>query len=172
MNSAKSLLIVLVCLIVSSCGQKQESGDNRKLLLKRLDSLQTDLDVLKKQTFPRISVLMNNLGLHHSRLWEPGVKQNWKLSDYEFSKIKESLNDIIVLYGDSLNGNSTIGVEIADLMKEVDKLGNAIKAQSKDDFVSSYKSLTIKCNSCHQKAGFDFYEIIAPKSQAYTTDIE
>ena len=67
---------------------------------------------------------------------------------------------------------STLKLELTNLSGAIDSLEKAIKTQSKDDFVKSYNTLTTSCNSCHQKAGLDFYTIIAPKTPAYSTDIE
>lgn len=166
-----------VSIMVVSCNQQQENNNvsdetTISVLEAKIDSLNAEVAHLRNITYPKLSVLMNRVQLYHSRMWEPGVRQQWELLAYQFKKTNETLSEISVLYGDSIYGNSNISNEMTFLKETLDSLDNAIKLHNKDEFVESYQTLTKKCNSCHQKGALDFYEIITPKTPAYNSEIE
>jgi hypothetical protein len=173
----KFISLAWVSLILVSCNQQQESSNvpddsSTSILEAKIDSLNTEIIQLREITYPKLSVLMNRVQLYHSRMWEPGVRQQWELLAYQFKKTNETLTEISLLYGDSIYGNSNLKNEITNLGETLDSIDNAIKLHNKDEFVKSYQSLTQKCNSCHQKGALDFYEIITPKTPAYNSEIE
>jgi len=168
----RRILWCLLFIVMVSCRREPVSGGESEALYRKVDSLQKRLDVLESKTTPHLGDLMNTMQLHHNRLWISGVHQDWKLSEYELKETEELLSRIQVSFGDQLVGNSTISNNLNSVLPLTDSIAAAIKARSKDDFVKYYKALTIQCNGCHQKAGYDFYEIIEPKSPAYSSDNE
>ncbi len=164
--------ILLISLAAFSCNKPAVTCEPPTSLIQKIDSLQTRIDALETLVKPRLSVLMNRLQVHHSRMWEPGINGNWALLSYEFGKTRESLEDIKLLYGESSHGSSQINTEINKLDATIDSLSKAVEVKSKDDFVKSYNTLTLKCNSCHKEVGLDFYEIIKPSKPAYSGEMQ
>lgn len=165
-----SLLVTLSWLL--SCQPRERSKDDLSGIIKKLDSLEIRISSLENSMKPRLSVLMNRVQVHHSRMWEPGITGNWDLLKYELSKTRETLGDIRSAHGETIHGTSTIGLELNKLESALDSLESAVKTKNKDEFVQSYQQLTTKCNSCHQLAGLDFYEIIKPVKPAYSSEME
>ncbi|HMT27653.1 MAG TPA: hypothetical protein PKD91_00095 [Bacteroidia bacterium] len=166
------LVLMAGGIFLQSCHQTVESNDASEKIMQRVDSLEKRLTILETLAKPRLSVLMNRMQVHHSRMWEPGISGNWPLLKYEWAKTKETLSDIERAYGMNPHGTVTIAEELKKLESTTDSLESAINDKSKDDFVRNYLTLTTKCNSCHKTAGLDFYEIIKPAKPAYSSEIE
>lgn len=171
-NFVINLILILGFLLQLSCQEPEEKNMATDILLQRIDSLENRINVLEMNSKPRLSVFMNRMQIHHSRMWNPGISGNWSLLSYEWAKTKETLSDIKMAHGNNPHGSSTIGLELDNLQTTIDSLEQAILNKSKDDFVKSYQTLTSRCNSCHKAAGLDFYEIIKPVKPAYSGEME
>ena len=121
---------------------------------------------------PRLSELMFRLHRHHAAMWSPGIGNDWKLADYELTKLKESLSDVATFYGAEKYGKGAVSGELDKLQPVLDSLKMAVSAKNKDLFVENYLHLTQQCNDCHKAADLDFYKVIMPQTPAYSGETE
>ncbi|MBL0072557.1 MAG: hypothetical protein IPP34_12445 [Bacteroidetes bacterium] len=89
-------ILGLICLSITQLSCNQNCSCNEKAAVRQttIDSLETRIQQLETQIKPRLSVLMNRLQVHHGRMWQPGITNDWKLAGYELEKVKESLSDL------------------------------------------------------------------------------
>jgi hypothetical protein len=130
MNCSMLMYLLPLPLFWISCSQQSGKSSATSDLEMRTDSLEQRIAVLEKPVLPGLAILMNRMQIHHSRLWEPGVRQNRKLSGYEFSRLKVSLSAINRFYGGRIYGNAELRVELAPLSCALDCLDNAINTKS------------------------------------------
>ena len=166
------IVLFIVNIVAISCQEPDPGRTTGEILNRDIDSLEKRIERIEATSKPRLSVLMNQLQMHHARMWDPGISGNWELLSYEFKKTRESLDDIRNFYGEKAHGSSKIGIELDQLETTLDSLNDAVSIQNKDNFVKSYQSLTFKCNNCHKEAGLDFYEIIKPLKPAYSGEMQ
>ncbi len=167
-------ILGLICLSITQLSCNQNCSCNEKAAVRQttIDSLETRIQQLETQIKPRLSVLMNRLQVHHGRMWQPGITNDWKLAGYELEKVKETLSDLSSNFGSDKYAESTIDLEISKLQSTIAQMEQAVKAKNKDSFVEHYSSLTTQCNSCHKATGLDFYKVIQPVTPAYSGESE
>ena len=135
----KPTSILILMLILFSCKQQT---DNRKILLNRIDSLETKLANTYK---PGFGEFMGSVQYHHAKLWFAGQNKNWKLAAFEIHELEETLEDITT-YQTEREESKFIKMIIPD----IDSISNAIQQKNLDSFTKSYSNLTKTCNNCHQ----------------------
>ena len=68
-----------------------QPADNRKVLQRRIDSLETKLADMYK---PGFGEFMSSIQAHHSKPWFAGQNENWKLADFEVHEIMEAIENM------------------------------------------------------------------------------
>ena len=107
---------------------------------------------------PRLGDIMEVIQLRHFRLWYAGRAKNWPLADYQLERIKSSFQDAMTFYP---------GLPIADMTAMAGpaaEIGQAIKARSNQSFRKAFIELIVACNNCHRSNGFEFIEVVVPRS--------
>jgi hypothetical protein len=152
----KSLVIIFCLLILTSCGQKNDTS-----------ALQTQIDSLNKQlaqTYkPGLGEFMMGIQVHHAKIWFAGKNQNWKLADFEIGEIKETLEDVKKYCTDRQEIKSLPIIDPA-----LDSLASAVKAQNAQQFEKSFMLLTNTCNNCHKLTNHEFNVIKTPDTPPIT----
>lgn len=153
----KYYVIIGLIFLFSACTSK---NSNIKSLQSRIDSLQLRLNDTYK---PGLGEFMGNVQIHHAKLWFAGKNQNWELANFEINEIKESLDDINHYCADRPEIK-----ELGMIEEPLQNISRAIGQKNANEFESSYKVLTVTCNSCHQATNHGFNVITIPATPPFS----
>jgi hypothetical protein len=112
----------------------------------------------ERSYIPRLGDIMEVIQQRHFRLWYAGRVKNWPLAEYQLEQIKNSFQDAMTFYP---------GLPIADMTSMAGpaaQIRQAIKERSNQSFRNAFSELTAACNNCHRSNGFEFIEVIVPRS--------
>ncbi|HZV12860.1 MAG TPA: hypothetical protein VFA55_06555 [Candidatus Kapabacteria bacterium] len=140
--------------------REQHAADQKKITA-LIDSLQ---DAVK----PGLGEYMNDMQVHHAKLWFAGTDNNWGLAKYELGEMDELMGNIIEEYP------THKGIAIANIMKairntQLPELDSVIEKHGPvDKFQTSFKELNAACNGCHGATGHIFIKIQPPLTPPIT----
>jgi hypothetical protein len=153
---AGKIIIALFVFNVVACNNHEES---RKLLQKKIDSLQNSISQTYK---PGLGEFMSDIQAHHSKLWFAGKNQNWKLADFEVHEIMEAIEDI-QQYDTARKESKTINM----IGPVLDSVSIAIQQKNAVLFKSTFTLLTNTCNNCHRAVNFEFNVVKIPETESF-----
>lgn len=148
---------ILLTVGLFSCNQP---ADNTKVLLSRIDSLESKL---ADTYIPGFGEFMSNIQVHHAKLWFAGQNENWKLADFEIHEIKETLGAI-----QKYQTERTESQKIGMLNPALDSIDIAIQQRNISLFKNSYALLTNTCNNCHRATDFEFNVVKIPETPPFS----
>lgn len=153
----KRALIILI-IFLTTCGNQQP--ENIQILQNRIDSL----ELVSARTYtPDFGEFMIDIQVHHSKLWLAGKNQNWQLADYQVTKIKKTINDL-VKYQSERKEISILGM----LDRSVDSVRVVIHKKDPAKFIPTYDYMTNTCNIFYRSYNYGFNVITTPKSSPFT----
>lgn len=153
----KYVFIFVLMFGLFSCKQK---NPDTKAMQKQIDSLKNELAQVYK---PSLGFLMNNIQMHHAKLWFAGANQNWKLAQFEIKELKE-VSDEIQKY--QAQREET---KLMDMIEPaLTDLSRAVENKNLSDFKKSFTDLTIACNECHKLSDFEYNIVKIPETPAFT----
>jgi hypothetical protein len=123
------------------------------------DALTADVETLKGKA-PDQSHAMSDVAYHYGNLWFAGQAENWPLATFYLSETKSHLNwavRIIPVRKDNLGRE----IDLKAILQSVEnvplkQLDEAIKAENKQAFSDSYRTMLEACYSCHKAADKPF----------------
>jgi hypothetical protein len=107
---------------------------------------------------PSFGSLMNNIQMHHNKLYFAGENQNWKLAKHELKAIATSFEHISKYCGDREETKLTPMMQPA-----LDSVAKTIERKSAANFAKDFVFLTNTCNNCHRASSHEFIVITSPK---------
>lgn len=106
---------------------------------------------------PGISVFMNTIQLHHSKLWFEGCNQNWQLANYETEAMQKTFADLQkYVTQDSAVKN------VPMINPALDSMEIAISSKNLSRFKSAFILMTNACNNCHYATNHAYIVITTP----------
>jgi hypothetical protein len=106
---------------------------------------------------PGLGEIMGGIQTHHAKLWYAGIKDNWKLAQYEIDELKERFEQARTVETDRPE------VKMIPMMyPSIDSIKAAIIHKNLAQFKSGFQLLTASCNSCHSANNFEFNIITIP----------
>jgi hypothetical protein len=153
----KLFSFLLLWLVFSACNQ---SGNETKQLLARIDSLQQKLNNTYK---PGFGEFMSGIQVHHAKLWFAGINNNWELADFEIHEIGEALENLQKFQSERKETTS-----LPMLNPALDSLNAAIQQKNLVQFKNSYVLLTNSCNNCHKAVDYSFNEVKIPETPPFS----
>jgi hypothetical protein len=134
--------------------REQHAADQKKITA-LIDSL---TDAVK----PGLGEYMNDIQVHHAKLWFAGTYGNWGLAQYELGEIDELMANVVKEYP------THNGVAIASIMQAVrntqlPELDSVItKHGTTEQFHTAFNELNAACNGCHGATEHRFIKIQPP----------
>ena len=117
-----------------------------------------------RQTFtPSLAVVMQLIQMSHFKLWLAGNLRNWRLAEYELSKMKSSLHDARTLFPNDPQADTS------GISQSAEQFLNAIKSNDGAKFDAAFRKFTSECNSCHEGVGLGFIKIRTPVTSPMMT---
>lgn len=153
----KQILLIVLTFGLFSCNQ---NTDNTKMLLDRIESLESKLEDSYK---PGFGDFMGSIQTHHSKLWFAGQNENWDLADFEIHELEEAIEDI-QKYQSHREETQLITLLTAPL----DSIDKAIEEKDSESFKRNFISLTNTCNKCHIEVGFQFNVVKIPDTSPFS----
>jgi hypothetical protein len=144
--------------LFTACGSQKT--DNTRLLQNRIDSLEI---ILADSYKPGFSDFMIGIQVHHSKLWFAGKNKNWKLADFEVTKMLEAVSDL-AKYQKERKEMMMMGM----LPRALDSIHVAIVQENMPKFNDSFSYLTKTCNICHTESKVEFNVIKIPETSPFT----
>jgi len=129
------------------------------------------VDSLHDAVKPGLGEYMNNIQVHHAKLWFAGTYGNWDLAKYELGEIDELMGNVINEYP------THNGIAIANIMKAVRgtqlaELDTVIMEKGPADrFNKSFNELDAGCNGCHGATGHIFIKVQPPTAPPATNQV-
>ena len=116
---------------------------------------------------PSFSDLMN-IGVQprHIKLWLAGRTRNWTYAAYELDELRNAFTRVartVPVY----RGLDVAAVFNAFMKQPLDALGSAIEKQDSAAYVAAYRTLTERCNACHQGSEHPMVVVRVPGDGAY-----
>ena len=112
---------------------------------------------------PKVSAIMAQQQMRHTKLWFAGRGGNWSLADYEIDALQDGFDDLNRQLGGDIV-EKAVGAPFAALEQAVERKDRAA-------FVSAFDQLTAGCNSCHRSLDHAFIVIRRPTSLPYSDQL-
>jgi len=135
-----------------------------QFLKSEIAQLKSSIEGLK----PGLGEIMGTIQQHHAKLYFSGENKNWDLATYQLDEIREGLDQATEVH----EHFKDVKASLKDLRHMTDasmeETKNAIKNQSKSQFLNGFKNLTTSCNQCHQAAEHGFIVIQIPAAPMFS----
>ena len=112
--------------------------------------------------FSSLADVMGLTQLRHIKLWYAAQAQNWQLTGFELSKIRDTFARAAMFY-QNLPLDYVISVR-----EPLDVMQKATEARDSKKFAKGFAGLTTACNSCHRAAGVGFIVIQTPTTSPFS----
>ena len=147
----KKYILITFSFVILSCNNQE---NKTQVLEKRIALLEKKISETYK---PGFGEFMGNIQSHHSKLWFAGKNANWKLAEFEVHEIEEAFEAIQKYQSERKESKLVTMINPA-----IKKINTAIKQKNTTLFKTSFESLTISCNECHQATNFEFNVVKIP----------
>ena len=109
---------------------------------------------------------MLELQIRHARIWQVGEAQNWLLTQFQVSELREAFGEVVAQNGNhaALQPQRLADVLPAMTNPALKQLQDAADVQDKVKFEAAYDALSNACTACHAAAGHAFLVIQRPKT--------
>ncbi len=148
-----ALLFLLGSLLFlgSACVNNERTVEADPSLVKRLDSLEQSIEILKEQIAPGLGELMNTNQLYIQKLANDIATGNWDYADFHMHELEEIFERIEELHNhhDELVQPADVQLK-AFIFPAFEKLESAIDAKDKTIAEKEYLNLKSGCNNCHK----------------------
>lgn len=112
---------------------------------------------------PGFNEFMLGIQTHHSKLWFAGQHHNWQLSEYEFSKLNEGLENLKKFCPEREE------IKFLEILRpSLDSIDVAIKSKNGPLFEHAFVGVTKSCNTCHVTVHFAYNVIRIPETQPFS----
>lgn len=156
-NTMKSTILIPLLMLFAACN-KGNNGTHK--LQAQVDSLQNKLS---NAYTPGTGEIMENIRLHHAKMWFAAQNQNWVLASYEESLIVSGFKRI-----QKFHGESDVAKAAAMINPAMDSVKSAILQKNPEFFKRSYALMTATCNNCHTVTNHPFNVIIIPVTSDFS----
>jgi hypothetical protein len=115
---------------------------------------------------PELGAQMLELQIRHARLWFAGDAQNWTLSAFQISELREALAEIVATNAEHPSLQPERLAEVLPKLMDgpMRALQAAVDARDRAAFARAYDGLTAGCNGCHDVASFGFNRFQRPRT--------
>jgi hypothetical protein len=152
----KSTILIPLLMLFVACNERNNSTQKLQV---QIDSLQNKLN---NAYTPGTGEIMENIRVHHAKIWLAGQNQNWALASYEESLIESGFKRIQKFHGESDVAKAAAMIEPA-----MDSVMSATQQKNPEFFKRSYIFMTTTCNNCHTVTNHPFNVITIPETSDF-----
>ena len=161
------LLCAGVALAALASGDAPAADAELDALKARVAALEAELAAVKAAQRPvELGQQMLELQIRHARLWFSGQRDNWTLTAFQLSELREAFNGIVEANGDHPTLQPERLAEVLPKMTApaLKSMQAAVDRKDRAAFVAAYDELTAACNACHEAASFGFNRFQRPRT--------
>lgn len=158
----KNMLVISVALgfLLSGCG-----FDRKRPVKERLEVLEERITELESRK-PEMSSSMNQIQIHHAKLYFALQHENHELMKYLVHELEEGFEYVVENHG-MHDGVDISGLTQNTAIPALKELENSLNDLDTGKLSQDFEFLTVSCNKCHIASGHPFIKIKNPEGNTY-----
>ena len=142
-------------LLMVSCSSPEEIQIDGKWIK---GDKQKQIEIIERQ-FRGFDMAMVETGYRYQELYWAGYDKNWEYADYQFKKLKKSINNGLERRPKRAHSAQYFLNTILPEFKQV------ILEKDSTKFMHAFNTLTVNCNACHSMEHVPFFTVKPPESR-------